>query len=113
MLVLSAEVNPVVTARCEKLGIPCLQGISDKWPVLQAWLSEHHIDPGHTIYIGNDLPDIPCMQAVGCGVAVADAHPRTLDAADLVLQTSGGYGAIRELVDLMIETANEQKEASR
>mgnify|MGYP003951463909 CR=1 FL=1 len=113
LLVLSAEENPVVTARCKKLGIPCLQGVSDKRPVLQAWLEEHHIDPDHTIYIGNDLPDIPCMQAVGCGVAVADAHPHALDAADLVLQTAGGHGAIRELVDLMIETANEQKEASR
>jgi N-acylneuraminate cytidylyltransferase len=113
LLVLSAEVNPVVAARCRKLDIPCLQGISDKRPVLLDWLAEHHVDPAHTIYIGNDLPDIPCMQAVGCGVAVADAHPRALDAADLILQTAGGHGAIRELVDLMIDTANAQKEASR
>ena len=113
MLVLSAEVNPVVGKRCEKLGLECLQGIRDKRPVLKAWLDENHIDPAHAIYIGNDLPDIPCMQAVGCGVAVADAHPRALDAADLILQTPGGHGAIRELVDLIIDTANEQKEASR
>jgi len=113
LLVLSAEVNPVVSARCRKLDIQCLQGISDKRPVLIDWLTRHRIDPAHAIYIGNDLPDIPCMQAVGCGVAVADAHPRALDAADLILETPGGHGAIRELVDLMIDTANAQKEASR
>jgi YrbI family 3-deoxy-D-manno-octulosonate 8-phosphate phosphatase len=71
------------------------------------------VDPAHAIYIGNDLPDIPCMQAVGCGVAVADAHAEVLDAADIVLRTPGGQGAIRELVDLITETAREQKEASR
>jgi N-acylneuraminate cytidylyltransferase len=46
-------------------------------------------------------------------VAVADAQPEVLDAADIVLRTPGGHGAIRELVDLITETALEQKEASR
>jgi len=113
ILVLSAEENPVVSARCEKLGLPCKQGVSDKRPVLLDWLREQGVDPAHAIYIGNDLPDIPCMQAVGCGVAVADAHVEVLDAADIVLRTPGGQGAIRELVDLITETAREQKEASR
>jgi len=113
ILVLSAEKNPVVGARCEKLGLPCKQGVSDKRPVLLEWLAQQGVDPAHAIYIGNDLPDIPCMQAVGCGVAVADAHAEVLDAADIVLRTPGGQGAIRELVDLIMETAREQKEASR
>ena len=113
MLVLSAEVNPVVSTRCKKLQIPCIQGIEDKRPVLLNWLKQHNLNPAHAIYIGNDLPDIPCMQAVGCGVAVADAQPEALDAADIVLRTPGGQGAIRELVDLITETAQEQKEASR
>lgn len=113
LLVLSAEKNPVVAARCRKLDIPCIQGISNKRPVLMGWLKEQGVDAAHAIYIGNDLPDIPCMQAVGCGVAVADAQPEVLDAADIVLRTPGGHGAIRELVDLITETALEQKEASR
>ena len=113
MLVLSAEVNPVVAARCQKLKIECIQGIEDKRPVLLKWLRQRKLNPAHAIYIGNDMPDIPCMQAVGCGVAVADAQPEVLDAADIVLRTRGGQGAIRELVDLITETAREQKEASR
>jgi len=113
MLVLSAEVNPVVAARCQKLKIQCIQGIEDKRPVLLKWLRQRKLNPAHAIYIGNDMPDIPCMQAVGCGVAVADAQPEVLDAADIVLRTRGGQGAIRELVDLITETAREQKEASR
>ena len=113
MLVLSAEVNPVVKARCEKLQIPCIHGVTDKRPVLLRWLKNQGCRPENTIYIGNDLADIPCMLAVGCGVAVADAQPEVLDSADLILRSSGGQGAIRELADFIIDTAREQMEASR
>jgi hypothetical protein len=61
----------------------------------------------------NDLADIPCMQAVGCGVAVADAQPEVLQSADLILRSRGGHGAIRELGDLLFEIAQRQMEASR
>ena len=75
----------MVQLRCEKLGIPAIQTKEAKGPVLQQWALEQGLSAEDVVYIGNDLPDIPCMQAVGCGVAVADAHPRALDAADLIL----------------------------
>jgi len=103
----------VVQARCKKLQIPCIHGVSDKRPVLMEWLRKNGCRPENTIYIGNDLADIPCMKAVGCGVAVADAQPEVLDAADLILRTPGGHGAIRELGDLLFEIAQGQMEASR
>ena len=113
LLVLSAEINPVVQARCKKLQIPCINGVSDKRPVLLDWLKKAGCRPERTIYIGNDLADIPCMQAVGCGVAVADAQPEVLQSADLILRSRGGHGAIRELGDLLFEIAQRQMEASR
>ena len=112
LLVLSAERNPVVSARCRKLDIPCIQGVSDKRPELLAWLHDHGIEADQTIYIGNDLADIPCMQAVGCGVAVADAESEVLDAADIVLRTRGGKGAIRELVNLILAANPDKQEVS-
>ena len=45
LLVLSTEKNPVVRARCDKLGLTCLHGVDDKWRTLQAWLAEKGIDP--------------------------------------------------------------------
>ncbi len=113
LLVLSAEMNPVVKARCDKLQIPCIHGVRDKRPVLFDWLHKMGFRAEQTIYIGNDLADIPCMQAVGCGVAVADAQPEVLDSADLILRTPGGHGAIRELGDLLFENTKRQMEASR
>lgn len=102
VLVLSTEQNPVVQARCDKLGIPCRHGLPDKLAALTEWLTEHRIDKEQVVYVGNDVNDLACMTAVGCGIAVADAHPDALAAARIVLSKCGGKGAIRELTDLII-----------
>jgi N-acylneuraminate cytidylyltransferase len=101
LLVLSAEQNPVVKARVDKLGIPCIQGIPDKATVLLEWLREHEIDVSQVVYVGNDVNDLACLQAVGCGVAVNDAHPEAQATARITLSSSGGHGAIREIADLI------------
>jgi N-acylneuraminate cytidylyltransferase len=101
-LVLSTEIDPVVTARCAKLGLPVIQGVDNKADALQAILTERKIDPKQVIYLGNDINDVPCFDLVGCAVVVADAHPSARRRADLVLQTSGGHGAVRELCDLLL-----------
>jgi N-acylneuraminate cytidylyltransferase len=102
MLVVSKERNPVVARRCEKLGLEMVQGIDDKWPVLAKWLDEHDIDPRHTVYVGNDTNDTECLDGVGCGVVVADAHPDVVGHAAIVLTRPGGRGAVRELADLVL-----------
>jgi 3-deoxy-D-manno-octulosonate 8-phosphate phosphatase KdsC-like HAD superfamily phosphatase len=61
------------------------------------------IDPAQVVYLGNDVNDLECMPLVACGVAVADAHPDVLAAADIVLSQSGGRGAVRELCDRLAE----------
>ncbi len=102
-LVLSMEKNPVVAARCRKMSVPVLQGIEDKQTALRNLLVERGIDPAQVIYLGNDTNDLPCFPLVGCAVAVADALPAVLRQADLVLTRRGGYGAVRELCDLLLD----------
>ncbi len=103
ILVLSTERNRVVQARCKKLGLPVINGVADKWAVLRDWLSDRGIDPAKVIYVGNDLNDKECLQSVGCGVAVKDAHPEIQKIAKIILQKPGGQGAIREIADLIIQ----------
>ena len=103
ILILSSEPNPVVQARADKLGIPCLHGIKNKGAVLEQWLAEKGIAPAHVIYVGNDVNDLSCMTQVGCAVAVADAHPDVLKQVVLVLEHNGGNGAIREICDLIMK----------
>jgi len=101
-VVISTETNPVVTARCKKMNIPVIQGVDDKTTVLQNYLSERQVNPQNTIYVGNDVNDVPCFPLVGCAVVVADAQQAALQKADLVLSQRGGHGAVRELCDMII-----------
>jgi len=104
VVVLSTETNPVVAARCRKLGLPFVQGSGDKAAALRALLGERGMTAGDAIYLGNDDNDLPCFPLVACALAVADAHPSAIAAADRVLSHRGGRGAIRELCDLLIQT---------
>jgi YrbI family 3-deoxy-D-manno-octulosonate 8-phosphate phosphatase len=101
--VISKEKNAVLTARCNKLGIPCTYGIENKLELLKYQLTEKGISPKNVVYVGNDLNDIACMQFVGCGVAVADAYPQVKEIAKIVLNKNGGNGAIRELCELILK----------
>jgi N-acylneuraminate cytidylyltransferase len=103
VIVLTRESNPVVAARCQKLGIPAIQGVVDKGAKLRELLQARELKPLHTVYLGNDLNDLPCFPLVGCAVAVADAHPEVRAAADLRLTQRGGHGAVRELCELLLE----------
>jgi N-acylneuraminate cytidylyltransferase len=102
MAVISREPNPVVSKRCEKLKLRCLQAVDDKLSAMTALAATWNTSLKQIIYVGNDLPDLPCVAAAGLGVAVADAHPDLRAAADLVLQRDGGFGAVRELAELVL-----------
>ena len=102
-VVLSTETNPVVAARCRKLGLTCQQGVLDKELALRALAAERNVDLASVVYVGNDVNDLGCLQLAGCGVAVADAHPAVLAEADLILGRPGGHGAVRELCDLLLK----------
>lgn len=102
-IVISTEVNPVVAARCRKMNIPYHQGIEDKAALLKTIIAERQVDPAHVIYVGNDINDLPCFPLVACALVVADAQPAALRQADIVLSRRGGYGAVRELCDLLLQ----------
>lgn len=102
LLVISKERNPVVAARCEKLGLECIQSVDDKAPTLRAWAEREGIALESVVYVGNDINDIPCLAIAGCSVVVADAHPDTVAHAHFQLRAPGGHGAVRELADLIL-----------
>jgi YrbI family 3-deoxy-D-manno-octulosonate 8-phosphate phosphatase len=104
VVILSSEVNPVVVARAKKMGVEAVHGVNihEKGNALKDLLAERKIDPAHVVYIGNDINDLPCFALVGWSVAVADALPEVIRAADHVSSKPGGHGAVRELCDLIL-----------
>ncbi len=104
VLVLSSEVNPVVNARCAKLGLEVSQGHGDgKGVVLREELTRRGVDPDRVLYVGNDTNDLECLQMVGHPVSVADAPLHVRIAARNVLTRPGGRGALRELAEAMLQ----------
>lgn len=102
VVVLSTETNPVVQARCSKLGIECRQGLDDKEAAFRRLLIERGVASASTIYVGNDVNDLGCLRLAGCALVVADAHPAVLEVADYVLSKPGGQGAVREVCDALL-----------
>ncbi len=100
--VLSMEENPVVKRRCEKLNVPCIQGQAHKLPVFEKLLSDRGIARAQSVYVGNDVNDLECLEHAGLGIAVADAHESVLPRARLVTRRPGGFGAVREVCDMIL-----------
>ncbi len=101
-VVLSKEENPVVARRCEKIGIPYKKGVHNKGKALEELFAEYKVSPEETVFVGNDTNDLPCFPLVACAFAVADSHPEVLRQADKVLDNKGGFGAVREVCDLIL-----------
>jgi YrbI family 3-deoxy-D-manno-octulosonate 8-phosphate phosphatase len=105
VVVLSTETNPVVSARCQKLGIEAFQSVDEKGSAVEKIMEIHEVEPGETVFLGNDVNDLPCFEKVGWAAVVGDAHPSVKRHADYVLSEKGGQGAVRELCDLIIGTS--------
>jgi len=94
----------VVKVRAGELGIEIVrQGAGDKLTTMQQILDELGLTPEQTAYVGDDLPDMPVVRAVGLGVAVADACPELCEAADLITKAPGGAGAVREVTETILK----------
>ena len=64
-------------------------------------------------YVGDDLPDMPVLERVGFAVAVANAAPELKSAAHYVTKRSGGEGAVREVIELIVKAQGKWAEVSR
>ena len=101
-LIISKERNPVVSQRATKLGIPVLQSVDDKATALKNAMQKRGMLAEETIFVGNDVNDLPTLDVAGYFVAPADSHAEVLRRADLVLEHKGGRGALREICDKLI-----------
>ena len=102
--VLTARTSHIVKLRAQELGIEIVrQGFENKLPIALDIFREQRLSAEQVCYIGDDLTDLPLIRHVGLGVAVADAAMEVRAAAGYITQTTGGRGAVRELVELVLK----------
>ena len=111
--VISTEKNPVVTKRCEKLTLNCVQGCNDKLAILTKLLKKHQCKFEDTVFTGNDINDVECLKAVGLPIIVADSHHDIHHLAMYRTEKPGGKGAVREICDLITRSYLSQKGVDR
>jgi len=100
-IIISTEKNPVVSARANKLDVPCLQGVANKKYALTDYCQKNDIQILQVAYVGNDINDKDAMVIVGFSFCPADAHETIKEISDYVLKRNGGDGVIREIFDII------------
>jgi 3-deoxy-D-manno-octulosonate 8-phosphate phosphatase (KDO 8-P phosphatase) len=104
--VLTGRNSLIVDRRCRELRFDSIKlGRFDKTSALQEILKETGCSAEETLYMGDDLIDLPAMYEVGISVAVPAAPLELRDYCDYVTNTNGGQGAVREVVDLVLKSA--------
>ncbi len=103
-VIISTEMNPVVSARARKLNLPCLQGVVDKRAALEKYSQDLGIALSAVAFVGNDVNDLAVLRGVGFPIAVKNAHPELIRLAMYQTKCSGGRGAVREVCELIEKT---------
>ena len=74
-------------------------GSHDKMAVLRDLAARTGIGLEEMAYMGDDMPDIPALQAVGLACCPQDAATDVLPVCDHVSDLPGGKGCVRELIE--------------
>jgi 3-deoxy-D-manno-octulosonate 8-phosphate phosphatase (KDO 8-P phosphatase) len=80
-----------------------LQSDSGKIQAVESILKQTGLNWPDVCYVGDDVVDIGVMKRAGVSAAVGDGVAEAKAAADYVTQASGGHGAIREVVELILQ----------
>ena len=102
--VITGRQSQIVANRMQGLGVKHIyQGQDNKLVAFEQLIDRLNLTPEQVGYIGDDVIDLPVMTCCGLSVAVADAHPLVRNQADYCTRINGGFGAVRELADLILQ----------
>ena len=108
---ISGRYSAATQQRADDLRITgCINGTRDKLGELKALAENNHITRAEIAFAGDDIPDVECIKWAGLGIAVANAVPEAVKAADWKTVRPGGNGAIRECAEKIIEINEGERE---
>jgi 3-deoxy-D-manno-octulosonate 8-phosphate phosphatase (KDO 8-P phosphatase) len=102
--IISGRNSTAVTRRAQALGMSfVLQGVADKVQAFTQTVAQAGVTNEEVAFIGDDLNDIPLLLRSGFAVAVADAAAEARERAHYVTKLSGGQGAVREVIEVILK----------
>ena len=103
--IISGRDSPIVAKRARDLGIEFVwQGREEKVAAFEELVAAAKVPRDEIAFIADDTIDLPLFPLVGFSAAVGDAHNDVTAAASLVTRARGGRGAVRELIDLLLDS---------
>ena len=106
MAIITGGRSESIRKRFETCGIKAQDvylGSRAKIEDFQDFCRRHGLMPEEVMYFGDDLPDIPVMQACGCGVCPIDAVDEVKAIADYISSKPGGKGCAREILQAVMQ----------
>ena len=104
---ISGEDSPLVDRLAGKLGIgDVYKNCKDKAAALRAFSERHGLRLQEICFIGDDVNDLPALRIVGLSACPADARPSIRENCQVVTMLTGGNGAVREVVDMLLASAS-------
>ena len=101
--VISGRQSGAVERRMAELGVThVVQGCKNKVAALGEIVDALGITTGRCAYVGDDVPDLPLLNAVGYSIAVANAVSEIREQCDYTTSAGGGHGAVREVCELIL-----------
>ena len=103
--IISGRTSQAVANRAQSLKMEFVRlGCEDKLVAFAEVVEQACVTNSEIAYVGDDLNDIPLMVRSGLGVAVADAALETREHAHYVTKAPGGFGAVREVIELLLKS---------
>jgi 3-deoxy-D-manno-octulosonate 8-phosphate phosphatase (KDO 8-P phosphatase) len=103
--VISGGKSPGVGMRLSRLGLKEIHlGIENKLGTLNSLMDKYDLKSHDLLYMGDDLPDLACMNSVGISACPQDAVPAIKAAASYVVPIDGGKGCVRQLIEEVLHT---------
>ena len=103
--IISGRQSHAVQRRVEELGVTyiCL-GCRDKGVALREIIAKLGLRPERVAFVGDDVVDLLAFKECGWNVAVANASKDLKAQADYITEKPGGQGAVREVIELILES---------
>jgi 3-deoxy-D-manno-octulosonate 8-phosphate phosphatase (KDO 8-P phosphatase) len=103
--IITGRISRIVARRVEELGITEVhQNLDNKLKIYESIKGKMNLSDAHVAYMGDDEFDLPVLECVGFSAAPADAVAAVRKRVHFVCTRNGGQGAVREVVDLILES---------
>jgi len=101
--IITGENVEIVGRRAQKMKLDLVYlGIQDKMKAIDEICAKLNLKYDEIAYIGDDINDLEVIKNVGFGCTVSDAMQCVKEAADYITRLNGGQGAVREVVELIL-----------